>query len=166
MYREIVTKAIIGKGKISNNGEVLISEINDVSKLLGCWVINHCFVSSFENGKVFAKGKYDIHLWCGVNGDSDTIIYKKTVDYIEEFSLKLKDEEINENNEYVIKCAKYPSCNGLVLNEDGVISVKIEKELNLDIIGETTLKVQISSNKDEWISNEDIDNINVNYLNS
>ncbi len=167
MYREIVTKAVIGKGKIINNSEVIVNAANEVSKVLGCWIINHYYVSSYEEGKVFAKGRYDIHVWYGYNGDSDTIVHKQTVDYIEEFSLKIKDNEtISENNEYIIKCVKYPTCNALSLNDDGTISVRVEKELSLDIIGETKLKVQISgSGEDDWVSNEDINNINVNYLN-
>ena len=86
MYREIVTRAVVGKGKISNNGEVIVNTSNSVSKVLGCWVINHYFVSNFEEGKVFAKGRYDIHVWYGYNKDSDTILHKQTVDYFEEFS--------------------------------------------------------------------------------
>ena len=166
MYREIVTRAVVGKGKIANSGEVLINVSNNITKVLGCWIINHYFVSNYENGKVFAKGKYDVHLWYGFNGDADTGIHKQTVDYIEEFSLNLKsNESINENNDYIIKCLKYPTCSGLSLNDKGVVSVKVEKELILDIIGETTLKVQTSTSCDEWEENDDINNIDVNYLN-
>lgn len=165
MYREIVTKAVIGKGKISNNFEVIVNPENKVSKVLGCWVINHYFVSNYDSGRVYAKGRYDVHIWYGFNGDTETIIHKQTVDYFEEFNLKLKnDVDINENNEYVIKCVKYPCCSGLSLMNDGNISIKVEKELNLDIIGEAKLKVQISESED-WSECDDINNINVDYLN-
>jgi len=111
MYREIVTRAVIGKGKIVNSGDVILSMSNPVSKILGCWIINHYYVSSFEEGKVLAKGRYDVHVWYGLNNDTDTLIHKQTVDYIEEFSLNLKKgEEVSENNEFVIKCSKYPTC--------------------------------------------------------
>lgn len=165
MYREIVTKAVLGKGKIANEGEIIVSDLMDVSKILGCWVINHNYTSVFDNNKVFAKGKYDIHVWYGCNSDSDTNIYKRTVDYNEEFDLIMKNkEDINQNNEFIIKCLKYPTCSGLSLNEDGKISVKINKELQLDVIGEAKLRVQISD--EEWINNsEELDSINVNYLN-
>ena len=53
MYREIVTKAVIGKGKITNDSEIVVNPSNNPSKVLGCWVINHYSVSSFEDGKVF-----------------------------------------------------------------------------------------------------------------
>ena len=167
MYREIVTKAVVGKGKIANNNEAIVSTVNTQSKVLGCWIINHYYLSSFENNRVVAKGKYDLHIWYGHNNDTDTLIHKQTIDYIEEFSLKMKNgEDLNVNNELITKCIKYPTCNGLTLNEDGTISVKVEKELSLDIIGETKLRVQISSNtEDEWTGNEEIDRINVNYLN-
>lgn len=163
MYSEIVTKAVVGKGRIANDGEVLIDVEHNISKVLGCWVINHFFVSNFDNGKVFAKGRYDIHVWYGVDNDTDTVVHKQTVDYFEEFSLNVKnDVEIKEDNEFSVRCVKYPTCVGVSLNESGKISVKIEKELGLDVIGETKLKVQISSNE-EWL--DDISNINVNYMN-
>lgn len=167
MYREIVTKAVVGKGKIINTGEVIVNPSNKASKVLGCWIINHYFISSYENEKVLAKGKYDVHIWYGYDDHKDTIIHKQTVDYIEEFSFNLKKGiTINENNEFLIKCVKYPTCSGLSLDEDGNISVKVDKELNLDIIGEATLRVQISEScDDEWIDVGDINNINVNYLN-
>ena len=165
MYREIVTKAVVGKGKISNSSEVIVSPINSASKVLGCWIINHYFVSNFDNGKVFVKGRYDVHVWYGFNDDTDTVVHKQTVDYYEEFSLNVKNGVgINENNEFTIRCLKYPTCSGLSLNSDGTVSVKVEKELSLDIIGEAKLKVQISES-DDWSSDEEINSINVNYLN-
>ena len=165
MYREIVTKAVIGKGKISNSSDVIVSPTNSASKVLGCWIINHYFVSNYDNGKVFAKGRYDVHIWYGFNNDTETVVHKQTVDYFEEFSLNVKSDEMtSENNEFVIRCLKYPTCSGLTLNEDGTISVKVNKELSLDIIGEAKLKVQISESND-WSNDEEINNINVNYLN-
>lgn len=164
MYREIVTKAVIGKGEISNEGEIIVNELSNVSKVLGCWIINHSYSSELVNGKVFAKGKYDVHVWYGYNNDSDTVIHKQTVDYNEEFSYKLKrEEEINYNYDFVIRCVKYPTCTGLLLDENGNIVVKIEKKLSLDIIGEVKLRVQIS-NEEDWVNN-DINEINVDYLN-
>ena len=166
MYREIVTRAVVGKGKIFNNNEVVVSASSVPSKVLGCWIINHYYVSSFEGGKAMARGKYDLHIWYGVSGDTDTIVHKQTIDYIEEFSLKMKNGEmLSEENEMVIKCAKYPTCTSLNLNGDGTICVKVEKELSLDVIGEAKLRVQVSSNNEEdWVNSDEIENIDVDYL--
>ena len=51
MYREIVTKAVVGKGKISNNSEIVINTSNVASKVLGCWIINHNFEAKEINEK-------------------------------------------------------------------------------------------------------------------
>ena len=74
-------------------------------------------------------------------------------------------EVLSEENELLTKCIKYPSCTSLNLNEDGTISVKVDKDLNLDVIGETKLRVQVSSSEEEWVNNDDINNIDVDYLN-
>lgn len=162
MYREIVTKAVIAKGKIENEGEVIVNLNDNISKVLGCWVINHFYISSYDNGRVFAKGKYDIHVWYGINGDSDTKIHKQTVDYNEEFILKVKNgENVTENNEFIGKCIKYPTCSALSLISPNSISVKISKELCLDVVGDAKLRVQVSQD-DNY---DELDNINVNYLN-
>ena len=166
MYREIVTRAVVGKGRISNNNEAVIRTTNNPSKVLGCWIINHYFVNSYENGQAIARGKYDLHIWYGFDDDRDTNVYKQTIDYVENYDVKMKNkEQLVEENELIGKCIKYPTCTSLNLNDDGSISVKIEKELSLDIIGETKLTVQVSGIVDDWASNEDIDNIDVDYLN-
>ena len=41
VYSEIVTRAVVGKGKIFNNNEVVVNTNNVPSKVLGCWIINH-----------------------------------------------------------------------------------------------------------------------------
>lgn len=167
MYREIVTKAVVGKGRIFNNNEAIVSPINKPSKVLGCWIINHYCICSYENNNAVAKGKYDLHIWYGFDSDKDTTIHKQTVDYIENFTLKMKNDEVlNEENELIIKCLKYPTCTSLNLKDDGTIGVNIEKELILDVIGEATLKVQVGITGDEeWVNAEDIESIDVNYLN-
>lgn len=165
MYREIVTKAVVGKGVISNSSEAIVNVNNSVSKVLGCWIINHYYVSVFENNQVVCKGKYDLHVWYGFNNDGDTDIYKQTIEYIDVFSLNLKNEGVFNvvSNELITKCVKYPTCTSLSLNEDSSINIKIEKELSLDIIGEAKLKVQVSG--EEWNNSDDIDSIDVDYLN-
>ena len=160
-----MTKAVIGKGKISNNGDIVVNVANSPSKVLGCWIINHYYVSVLENKQIYAKGKYDLHIWYGFNNDSDTMVHRQTIDYVEAFNVKMKsDEQFDEENEFVVKCIKYPTCVNLNLNDDGTISVKVEKELNLDVIGEVKLKVQVTGDG-EWLDNDELDNIDVNYLN-
>ncbi len=41
LYKEIVTKAIIGKGKKAFKNMYTIDVDNNPDTILGCWVINH-----------------------------------------------------------------------------------------------------------------------------
>ena len=43
IYKEIVTKAIIGKGKKDFKDVYTITPDTKASTVLGCWVINHNF---------------------------------------------------------------------------------------------------------------------------
>lgn len=40
-YKEIVTKAVIGKGKKYYKNTYTVSTEHEPSTVLGCWVINH-----------------------------------------------------------------------------------------------------------------------------
>ena len=43
-YKEIVTKAIIGKGKKTTNLDHLVETEDNINTVLGCWVINQVLV--------------------------------------------------------------------------------------------------------------------------
>ena len=45
-FKEIVTKAIIGKGKKYYKNSYTIETENEPTTVLGCWVINHLLVLS------------------------------------------------------------------------------------------------------------------------
>jgi len=52
LYKEIVTKAVVGKGKkyFKNNYNV---EAKDATNVLGCWVINHLLVVGDNHCKIY-----------------------------------------------------------------------------------------------------------------
>lgn len=51
-YREIVTKAVIGKGKKTFTSTNSVTVENKPSTILGCWVINHVLVSGDNYCKI------------------------------------------------------------------------------------------------------------------
>ena len=60
LYKEIVTKAVIGKGKKQFTDNLSLQVTNNPNTILGCWVINHNFSGTFSNGTVTINGSYDI----------------------------------------------------------------------------------------------------------
>ena len=63
MFKEIVTKAVIGKGKktFKNTYNMLIE--NNADTILGCWVINHNFKGYETNSKIIIDGSFDVNNW-------------------------------------------------------------------------------------------------------
>ena len=60
MFKEIVTKAVIGKGKkYFKNNYNLLAEHN-ANTILGCWVINHKFKGTVVGDKVVIDGNFDM----------------------------------------------------------------------------------------------------------
>lgn len=52
-YREIVTKAVVGKGRKYYKNVYDISVSDDVSNVLGCWIINHLLVVGDNHCKIY-----------------------------------------------------------------------------------------------------------------
>ena len=62
-FKEIVTKAVIGKGKKQFTDNLSLQVTNTPNTILGCWVINHNFSGTFSSGVVTINGSYDINIW-------------------------------------------------------------------------------------------------------
>ena len=81
MLKEILTKAVVSKGKIIDTKDISLNVSDNVNKAIGCWVINHNYLSVIENNVLYASGFYDVHIWYSINDSTDTLIYKTTIEY-------------------------------------------------------------------------------------
>ena len=166
-YREILAKAVVGRGNKNFISTHIISVENEVSKTLGCWIINHQYVPYIVNDKlVKIEGSFDVHIWYAYDKDLETGLVKKTINYQETIPFKMKPNEIiGINNELKGFMVKYPSCIDMKLDGNN-IEITVEKEFTIDAIGETKLKVQVSKTSDEaWLLESEIDqSINPNYI--
>lgn len=165
-YQEIVTKAVIGKGKKQTSDTYEIEVINNPSKVLGCWIINNQYNCYVLDEKVYVEGHYDAHIWFGCNEDSDTSLIKETKYYKEEIPFKMRQGETLTNKvELKGYCVKYPTCSSLSI-VDNKINFTVDKDFVIDAIGEAVIKVQVSQViVDDWAIDEEIDkNVNVDYI--
>jgi spore coat protein E len=171
-YKEIVTKAIIGKGKktFKNDYEVTIERNADT--VLGCWVINHNIKGEKDGDYIKINGSYDINIWYSYENNTKTDVISKKMFYEERVRVRVKeDASIDNDSEIIIRSLKNPSCVD-VSNEGNVIKYTISKELGIEIVGDQKIRIPISNNEDEYdviIDDEDIskeiDNeVNENYL--
>ena len=52
-YKEIVTKAVIGKGKKYFKNSYSVNVENNPTTVLGCWIINHVLVGGDNHCKIY-----------------------------------------------------------------------------------------------------------------
>lgn len=166
-YQEILTKAVVGKGKKNCLDSYTLESNLKPSKVLGCWVINHNMKALLKDKEVYVEGDYEVHIWYAYDDDKNTDLHKEKIEYSEQIPFKMKkDEELTLKQELKAYCIDYPSCTELKIKEDKLF-LTIKKDFIVDAIGEAVIKVQLSDLVDDPISlDEEIDNnVDVNYLN-
>lgn len=145
MFREILTKAIVAKGekKIEDEREILVEE--EISRTLGCWVINHHYQILQSNQKLYLKGSYDVHIWYGYNEDTQCTLIHQTEEFYDEIPYTFTDEKLILNEQTELKCyvLKQPTCTALS-HDEKKLKVTIERMYAVDIIGETKLTIKVN----------------------
>ena len=149
-FREIVTKAVIGKGKKTFINKYSFMPEEKPSTILGCWVINHKFEGYKEQDKIRIKGDCDVNIWYSYDNDTKTLVSKQTIEYDELVMVnKRREAEINSNEEIIVRSLKQPSCIKVEINGD-YIDYEIEKELGIEIVGDTKVRIIVDENEDDW----------------
>ncbi len=165
-YKEIVTKAVIGKGKKKYRNSYQVTTEQTPTTILGCWIINHNFSAKEVDGKILIDGSFDVNIWYSYDADTKTAVITKKITYSEEEKLNIETMNV-VNKDIIVRSLKQPTC--ISAKEEGnVINIEIEKELGLEIIGDTKVKVSSVEEEDTWDLLEDekeIDNINPKYIN-
>lgn len=153
-YKEIVTKAIIGKGKKYYKNTYTIETENEPSTVLGCWVINHKFKGTDVGGKIVIDGSFDVNIWYSYNNDTKTTVITKKIKYSEAVMVNQKETTDSSNKDIIVRSLKQPNC--VNAKEDGKnILIDIEKELGIEIVGDTKVKVAVEEDEDPWDVIED-----------
>ncbi len=173
-FKEIVTKAIIGKGKKHFKNSYSITTENIPTTVLGCWVINHKFKGYKSGEKIGVDGSYDVNIWYSYDNDSKTMVVNKKVTYNDLFNVKLKENaDLTSDTDIIVRTLKQPNCVKVDI-DNGNINFEIEKELGVEIIGETKVKISVEEEEEPWddieddVTEETLDeidkNINENYI--
>lgn len=154
-YKEIVTKAVIGKGKKHYVNKYSVNTDNTVNTVLGCWIINHNFRGEKEsNNTVILDGTYDVNIWYSYDNDTKTSVITKTISYREVVNVNLKDKTDTVVQDVIVRSLKQPTC--INAKEDGKkINIEIEKELGVEIVGDVKVKIAIEEDDDNWDILED-----------
>lgn len=165
-YKEIVTKAVIGKGKKKYTDTYQINVDNIPTTILGCWIINHNFQAKEVNEKIVINGSFDANVWYSYDNDTKTTVVTKNISYVAEESLTIEQKGI-DNKDIIVRSLKQPTC--ISAKEDGnIINLEIEKELGIEIIGDTKVKISLVEEEETWdnldAKENELNNIDTNYI--
>ena len=147
-YREIISKAVISKGKktFSQNDKIEVN--NTPATVLGCWVINHKFSGVKQNDKIVVNGSYDVNIWYSYDNDTKTDVIKESHEYTE--IVKMRDVNTEyDNTTIVVRSLTDPKC--VSVNIDGnTINYQVDLELGIELVGDVKVKIAVSDNLDEY----------------
>ena len=143
-FKEIVTKAVVGKGKKYFKNSYTVKCENNPTTVLGCWVINH------------------INIWYSYDNDSKTAVINKKIEYNDLFNVKIRDNsDLSTDTDVIVRCLNQPSCSSVKIDGND-ISFNIEKELGVEIVGETKVKISVEDDEEPW--DEIIDDVDDDTL--
>jgi len=174
-YKEIVTKAVIGKGKKYFKNNYTIESTDNPTTVLGCWVINHKFKGYKSGDKIGVDGSFDVNIWYSYENDSKTTVVSRKIDYNDLLNVKTRDNvDLTGDTDIIVRSLKQPTCSKVNIGENGSINFDIEKELGVEIVGETKMKIAIEEDEDPWdeiddevtedVEKEIENNVDENYI--
>lgn len=145
-YREIVTKAIVSKGKKTFT---TVSQINvdNPSTILGCWVINHNFSGNKSGNDIIINGSYDVNIWYSYDNDTKTDVVRNTNTYHE--IIHMRSNENLEGEDIIVRSLKQPNCIKADI-VDNTIRYVVEKELGVELVGDIKVKIEANLEEDPW----------------
>ena len=167
-YKEIVTKAVIAKGKKSSSNKYTLEPEEIPNTILGCWVINNTFNGTSVGDSIIVNGSFDVNVWYSYENDSKTAVSTKKYNYSDTMHMKSLNS-LDSRPEVLVKSLKQPTVADVKI-DNGVVNLSIDKELGIEIVGNTKIKVPVESLDDDYEVLEDdppleeIDKVNEDYL--
>ena len=147
-FREIISKAVISKGKKTFSQQDKLEVSNTPTTVLGCWVINHQFSGIKQNNQIIINGSYDINIWYSYDNDTKTDVVKATHTYTEIVKMKDVDTEY-DNTSIIVRSLTDPKCVDVKIN-DNTILYQVDLELGIELVGDVKVKVEVDDNLDEY----------------
>lgn len=148
-YKEIVTKAVIGKGKKYFKNKYSVKSEVVPSTILGCWIINHKFKGYVQGDDVVVDGSFDINIWYSYDNDTKTNVINETIKYNELINVKTKLDVDFNDSEIIVRVLKQPSCGNVQINGN-TIDFDIEKELGIEVVNDEKVKIAIEEDEEPW----------------
>ena len=162
-FKEIVTKAVIGKAKKTSSNSFSLTPEEIPNTVLGCWVINHSFSGTKgAKGTVTVNGTFDVNVWYSYDEDKKTAVTTKKFSYSDSMNVPLKESHnINDATDIIVRCLKQPTVSSVDV-KDNQVNLEIEKEMGVEIVGDTKVRISVEDTFDDY--EEIFDDINTDTI--
>lgn len=149
-YKEIVTKAVVGKAKKTTTSHFSLKTNENPDTVLGCWVINHGFRGKNNRGNVNIDGEFDVNVWYSYDNDTKTTVSTERFSYVDKMNIPLREQnQITDNSEIIVRSLRQPTVTKVEI-KNGLVELDIEKELGVEVVGNTMLKVPVEDDEDDY----------------
>lgn len=143
--REIITKAVCGKGSKFSVVTHTISPPHRPTGILGAWPINHQHEAVFVGDGIKVTGYYEINVWYSHTNNSQTDVVKERITYMDLVPLSYIDPRHRASTvEVSAEAVQEPNCvEASVSSRGNGIEVRVERELAVEMVAETKMSVLI-----------------------
>ena len=172
-YREIITKAVVAKGRKFTQSSHTICPEHEPASILGCWIINHTYEAKKVGKTVEITGYYDINTWYSYNNNTRTEVVTERVEYQDIIKLKYRDPDSLDDQDVIARVLQQPNCvEAVIASRGNKIVVQVEREFMVEVIGETKVCVAIYPDKceckdEDWgmdVEDDDFENLDPDFL--
>jgi spore coat protein E len=175
-FREIITKAVCGKGRKFSQATHTCTPTHKPSSILGCWIINHSYKASKVDDAVDISGSYDINIWYSYNNNTKTEVVTESIQYKDTVPLSIKDKNtIGDQVECTARALQEPNTLEATISPNGnKVIVQVEREFIAEIVGETKVCVYVNPDgisddleDEDWeyeVEEEEFEDLDPNFL--
>lgn len=170
MFREIITKAVVAKGRKYTKATHKVICDEAISSVLGCWIINHHYEAKKKGNKIEIQGCFDVNVWVSYDDNSKTDVVTHNFLYTDIVHLKYRDADVFADDQIFARALKSPNCLDCQCTNDGkCILLNIEREFLAEIVGETKICVAVAENnfEEDWervVDDAELSDIRTDFL--
>ena len=150
-FKEIVTKAVVGKGKKATTNKYTIKPAEKPNTVLGCWIINNRFNGVMSGGNSYVNGSFDVNVWYSYDNDSKTGVATGTYNYNDKMNVPLAGgNKITSNSEVIVRSLSDPNVVDVSIDGDNIV-FDVRKEMGIEVVGDTKIRVNVDDNYDDYL---------------
>jgi spore coat protein E len=143
--REIITKAVCGKGRKFSQVSHTVTPPHAPTSILGAWIINNQYESAKSSDGIEVLGTYDINIWYSYDKNTKTDVAKESVSYVDVVPLTYLDKKHKAGSvEVSADATQEPNCVEASVSAEGKsVIIRVEREFSVEMIAETKVCIVV-----------------------